>query len=491
MIWEKIADRENTPLSLFHPVAVRDYTKNTLHIDFSFRNYLYYKNIHYFSKEEFKFFRERIIERLESDKNYFKLIKDDCYRDVNELLEKSKVVKDKANKSESLKYLKEILDTYLIDYHRFYPYLYVFFPFDEYFSKKIIKGLGKKHTVNNLLGLIGTDEDSYSLREEKDFLKIAILIKETINNVNLSKIDEKEFKSYLKRNYPNILLKINEHINKYDWLASIALLGKGWRFSDFINRAKQYTLNDLKEKLNNIEYNKIKRKNEYDKVIKEIKPSGELSYAIDCMRDMCQLRSYKQDVLRAARFNFSFLLKRISKELSLEYMALNFLLIDELNDLLTNPTLIGKVRRIINKRKKGFALLMEDGRIKILTGQSLKEFDKLDHINAKVKEVNGEIACKGYVMGKVKIIRSEVDFKNVESGDIIIAPMTRPSYITIMEKISGLITNEGGLTSHASIISRELDIPCLVGTKIATKVFNNGDLIELDANKGFVKLKSN
>ena len=59
-----------------------------------------------------------------------------------------------------------------------------------------------------------------------------------------------------------------------------------------------------------------------------------------------------------------------------------------------------------------------------------------------------------------------------------------------MKKSAAIVSDEGGITSHAAIVSRELKIPCVIGTKIATKVFKDGDLVEVDANKGIVRLVS-
>ena len=66
--------------------------------------------------------------------------------------------------------------------------------------------------------------------------------------------------------------------------------------------------------------------------------------------------------------------------------------------------------------------------------------------------------------------------------------MTRPEFVPIMKKATAVITNEGGITSHAAIVSRELNIPCIIGTKRATKVLNNGDMIEMDLKKGEIKI---
>ena len=66
--------------------------------------------------------------------------------------------------------------------------------------------------------------------------------------------------------------------------------------------------------------------------------------------------------------------------------------------------------------------------------------------------------------------------------------MTQPEFLPAMKKASAIITDEGGLTCHAAIISRELGIPCIIVTKIATKVFKDGDIVEVDATRGIVTM---
>lgn len=70
---------------------------------------------------------------------------------------------------------------------------------------------------------------------------------------------------------------------------------------------------------------------------------------------------------------------------------------------------------------------------------------------------------------------------------ILVAVTTHPDYVPAMRKAVAIITDEGGITSHAAIVSREFCIPCIVGTKMATKILNDGDLVEVDANNGVVK----
>ncbi|MEK0369500.1 MAG: PEP-utilizing enzyme, partial [Nitrosopumilus sp.] len=98
------------------------------------------------------------------------------------------------------------------------------------------------------------------------------------------------------------------------------------------------------------------------------------------------------------------------------------------------------------------------------------------------------IAFRGKVKARVKIVLTTKDINKVKQGDVLVAVMTFPNYISAMEKASAFVTNEGGILCHAAIISREMNKPCIIGTKIATKVLKDGDLVEVDANKGIVKI---
>ena len=65
--------------------------------------------------------------------------------------------------------------------------------------------------------------------------------------------------------------------------------------------------------------------------------------------------------------------------------------------------------------------------------------------------------------------------------------MTTPDFVPAMRNAAAIVTDEGGVTSHAAIVSREMNKPCIIGTKIATQVFKDGDVVEVDAEKGVVR----
>ena len=101
--------------------------------------------------------------------------------------------------------------------------------------------------------------------------------------------------------------------------------------------------------------------------------------------------------------------------------------------------------------------------------------------------IHGVIAQKGIVRGVVRVVKNPSDLNKVKKGDILVTPMTFPSFIMAMQRAAAYITDEGGLTCHAAIIAREMKKPCIIGTKIATKVLKDGDFVEVDANKGIVR----
>lgn len=80
------------------------------------------------------------------------------------------------------------------------------------------------------------------------------------------------------------------------------------------------------------------------------------------------------------------------------------------------------------------------------------------------------------------------DLKKVKEGDILIAQQTIPDFVPSMHKVAAIVTDLGGITSHAAMVSREFGIPCVVGTGNATLVFKDNDLVEVDADKGIAKI---
>ena len=75
----------------------------------------------------------------------------------------------------------------------------------------------------------------------------------------------------------------------------------------------------------------------------------------------------------------------------------------------------------------------------------------------------------------------------IKQGEILVAPSTSAYYVPAMRKAAAIITEFGGMTSHAGIVARETKVPCIVGVERITTILKDGDLIEVDADKGIIK----
>ncbi|MFA5048157.1 MAG: PEP-utilizing enzyme [Patescibacteria group bacterium] len=132
----------------------------------------------------------------------------------------------------------------------------------------------------------------------------------------------------------------------------------------------------------------------------------------------------------------------------------------------------------------------------LYTGKTLAELTQENNIvieeddDAVIdqKFLTGTVACPGKASGPARVVIEMQDLVKIQNGDILVTPMTNPNYLSTLNKVAGIITDEGGITCHAAIIARELGKPCIVGTRVATKMISDGDQIELDADNVSIRI---
>jgi pyruvate,water dikinase len=136
---------------------------------------------------------------------------------------------------------------------------------------------------------------------------------------------------------------------------------------------------------------------------------------------------------------------------------------------------------------------MENGRVFMLQSRPITTLDmnngtKAEEGAAEERTIitKGLGASPGLVSGTVKIIKDTDELDKVGSGDIMVTVMTTPDMVPAMKRANGIITDEGGVTCHAAIVSRELGISCVVGTGDATKILEENEMVTIDGNKGIV-----
>jgi phosphohistidine swiveling domain-containing protein len=145
---------------------------------------------------------------------------------------------------------------------------------------------------------------------------------------------------------------------------------------------------------------------------------------------------------------------------------------------------------IVDRRLERGVILNDKDKMIELYGKEAEEFENkyLKIENESVSEFKGRAASKGYTKAKARVVLNASQFNKMQKGEILVVINTSPDFVPIMKKASAIIAEEGGLTSHTSVVSREFGIPCVVGLHNITHLIKDGDELEVDANKGIVRI---
>jgi len=141
----------------------------------------------------------------------------------------------------------------------------------------------------------------------------------------------------------------------------------------------------------------------------------------------------------------------------------------------------------LKERRYFSVLIFQNGFKNVYVGIRAEKIEKALFPSIKTKILKGSSAYGGKVKGIVKVVLDPQKSRDFKEGDILVTSMTRPEYLPLIQKAAALVTDAGGILSHAAITARELKKPCIIGTKVATKTFKDGDIVEVDANIGVVR----
>ncbi|MBM4140835.1 MAG: phosphoenolpyruvate synthase [Nitrospira sp.] len=138
------------------------------------------------------------------------------------------------------------------------------------------------------------------------------------------------------------------------------------------------------------------------------------------------------------------------------------------------------------KDKGGHIFILQARPVTVgVTTEEMKKKERRDFMEQDII-IRGLGVSPGLGSGKAKIILKVKDIANLEKGEVLVTEMTTPDWVPAMKKSLAIVTNLGGKTCHAAIVSRELGVPCIVGTKNATEVIKDGQVVTVDGKRGFV-----
>lgn len=181
----------------------------------------------------------------------------------------------------------------------------------------------------------------------------------------------------------------------------------------------------------------------------------------------------------------------IAERIGVSLDETKYLLSDEIISALRGGVHIDPV--LIRERASEYVMAVVDGEQSALFGERAGAIiagieEVLEKIDVGVEEIKGQVACKGTVKGRVCVALNPRDSDRLSEGEVLVCPMTNPDYVPAMKRSCAIVTDEGGLLSHAAIMSREFGKPCVIATKTATKILKDGDLVEVDAERGVVRI---
>ncbi|MEK7075196.1 MAG: PEP-utilizing enzyme [Patescibacteria group bacterium] len=310
------------------------------------------------------------------------------------------------------------------------------------------------------------------------------------SRVDLLKIAE-ELKNNTKVNVKKETALLKEWLNKYQHIP-VNFCEEPWLLQDAMSQLDEIMDKDCSLELKRIENNSISNIALAIAKLKEINNS-EIQAIAKAISEASYINEFRKNAISKASLEYRPIFETIAKKAgSNNWRDCFYLLSGEMEKVLTGE--INDLQLLIKQRdlcailqKKEGPLILSDVDAKLLLSLlRVQPIDQIDDVSKQLS-VKGFTACRGTIQGTVKIILSTADFKKMKPGDILVTKATSVDFVPIMQKAGAFVTDEGGITSHASIVSREMNKPCIIGTKISTKVFKDGDFVEVDANHGIVR----
>lgn len=402
-----------------------------------------------------------------------------CQKEGKNLMNLAYNIKNKDLNQLTTQQIKNLFSRFVNAFYRLSPFLMMPITIESYLERELDKYLAKKYKNNkNKIQsakaiILVPAKDNLQAKEQLSILKLAEDYKER------------------KKITDNLKEKIDKHVDRFGTFGLRYGIGNTWKEKDIIERMKLLSKNNPKEEHDKLTRAKKENQRQLEKIIKELKPNKYIKTVIKVIREYIFLRTYRTNIFNNSINEIRPFLEKIAKRLGIHFDVLNYMILPEVFESLDLGIVPEKFLKEVKKRKKGFGSIFINGQYTIFTGREIEKVAKTFNLYPEVSKqdvIKGVIANSGKAKGIVKVLYSSQDNKKVTRGDILVTSMTTPDFISAMEKAVAFVTDEGGILCHAAIVSREMNKPCIIGTKIATKVLKDGDLVEVDADKGVVKI---
>src|SRR3989344_803574 len=355
---------------------------------------------------------------------------------------------------------------------------------------------GNGHTsLGDVFSVLTTPtEKSNSMREYENILLILSLILRSKKTSDLFRSTETRLiAEVLGKINPKIEKAIYEHTMRFGWLG-YGTVGPGWNKEYFIDilgslvrqKTQPYVLRAI------IVQEQKKLRARQKALLKELAIDEKHRRLFGVARGLIFTKGARKDSMFFSYAVIENLYREISRRRYLSINQVRFLYPHEIRRVLSSEGNVTAAQ--LNARQK-FSIHHSTGYYTgdhFLEGDVAKKFlaslEFIEENTENIKMLSGDCATPGRVRGSVAIVNMVADMAKMKNGNILVSTATSPNLVPAIKQAAAIITNAGGITCHAAIISRELNIPCIVGTRIATKVLANGDIVDVDATHGKVTI---
>lgn len=377
--------------------------------------------------------------------------------------------------------MRRVLTELIEKYRHLMCSWYAQYPLDEYFETAIENELAKRLSIEH------RDFRHHVLvfTDPKAMTEVA---QEKWNLMKLAK-DLKQRRERLTALSPWAKGSIQAHLKQYAYINRGLATSKPYTFRDIVSRIRE-AWSDRKG-LQRLIYDSSpeKLRKDYAAALKRIKPNVAFRKLITQARLHSYTRNRRVEAFFYADYGASFMYHEIAKRAQFNPDWIMDVSVPEMFAAI-NGKKLPSVREM-RKRFKNYAMVVRNAKTTLIVDpKAIKKLEKQYFVDVSdVRELHGKMACLGgLIRGRAKVCLDKHEIGKVERGDILIAQFTTPDFVPAMERAAAIVADQGGLSSHAAIVSRELGVPCVIGLKTATRVIHDNDLLEVDARRGTVKI---
>ena len=367
----------------------------------------------------------------------------------------------------------------------------------ELLSKKVKELLRRKIlelkldvTGEELFQILSTsNKKTYLIQERDALLKIA---KKIVKNTAWNKLFLANY-SVIEidlQNFPGLKNLLYKHWQKYRWL-SFGFEGPLLTFEDILQSVIELVRKNPTDLMLEIKRSQREFRKNQQYWEKKLQFSISEWHLIWLIRELGFSKAIRKDVEYRGNYAYHLLLTEIGKRKYLSVHQAHYLSCEEISQILLAKKEVDY--NLVNERIKTSIFVCEKLKTKLISGPAAEVYrNNLEKINIgeNIKTLKGDCASPGKVRGVVKIILDQKDYNKFYAHDILVSYATNPNMVPLMKISKAIITDVGGITCHAAIVSRELNIPCVIGTKIGTQVLKDGDEVEIDATNGVINIIS-